>query len=158
MVHTGTGISVVFMENPRQNHPLFANPKKIEKMSDPLVWQCVKNHNSFLRKQGVNPKRGGMMTFSAERGNLMSLNSYKYSGLANSKQIQLTHVKSNVSGKEKKRIVMGLKTAKKANKPAKFTASTVVKSWAPKEAKQVIGSQVIKSFFSLVVFTAFHNI
>lgn len=118
--------------------------KNILKMSDPLIWQCVKNHNAFLRKQGVNPKRGGMMCFSAEKGNLASLNSFKFSGIANSKQIHFSQVNSTVSGKDKKRIVMNLKVAKKANKPSKSIASTVVKSWSPQEAKKVIGSQVLE--------------
>lgn len=43
-------------------------------MPSQLVWQLVKNHNSFLHK-GLNGSR-----FSAESGNLYNLNSYKYSG------------------------------------------------------------------------------
>lgn len=47
-------------------------------MSADLVWTLVKNNNSFL------VKRPGVQ-FSAEKGNLMNLHSYKYSGLANAK-------------------------------------------------------------------------
>ena len=39
-----------------------------------LVWQLVKNYNCFLHK-GLNGSQ-----FSAERGNLYNVNSYKYSG------------------------------------------------------------------------------
>ena len=39
-----------------------------------LVWEIVKGHNSFLRKN-LNG-----LTFSAEPGNLYNKNSYKYSG------------------------------------------------------------------------------
>eukprot|EP01083_Nonionella_stella_P109973 321387_1 len=110
-------------------------------MSDPLVWQCVKNHNSFLRKQGVNPKKGGVSCFSAERGNLMSLNSYKYSGIANSKQIRLSSVPTTVGDKTYQKLILGLKVAKKANKPNKSFSKVVVRSQSAKGASKVIASQ-----------------
>jgi len=46
-------------------------------MSAELVWELVKNSNSFLRKS----VHGAV--FSAEPGNLFNKHSYKYSGLAN---------------------------------------------------------------------------
>lgn len=47
-------------------------------MSADLVWAIIKNNNSFLvKRQNVQ--------FSAEPANLMNLNSFKYSGLANYK-------------------------------------------------------------------------
>ena len=51
-----------------------------------LVWQLVKNYNCFLHK-GLNGSQ-----FSAERGNLYNVNSYKYSGQcpAEGSSIQLT--------------------------------------------------------------------
>jgi hypothetical protein len=39
-----------------------------------LIWECVRNNNSFLR-------HGARVTLSAENGNLLSKNSFKYSGL-----------------------------------------------------------------------------
>jgi hypothetical protein len=44
------------------------------RMSAPLVWQCIKGYNSFVRK-GLN---GAI--FSAEPGNLANKHSYKHSG------------------------------------------------------------------------------
>lgn len=52
--------------------------------SDDLIWACVRNNSCFLRK-GRKPNA----TFSTERGNLTGKNSFKYSGLANSKTIDL---------------------------------------------------------------------
>ena len=52
---------------PKQQVPTHTVPSQ-------LVWQLVKNYNSFLHK-GLNGSR-----FSAEPGNLYNLNSYKYSG------------------------------------------------------------------------------
>ncbi|CAE7784905.1 rpl28 [Symbiodinium sp. KB8] len=41
-----------------------------------LLWECVKNSSSFIRKNKNVP------TMTAEPGNLTGLNSFKYSGLA----------------------------------------------------------------------------
>ncbi len=47
-------------------------------MSADLVWAIVKNNNSFLvKRQNVQ--------FSSEPSNLLNLNSFKYSGIANYK-------------------------------------------------------------------------
>jgi len=52
-------------------------------MSTDLVWELVKKHNSFLLK------RDGVL-FSREVGNVTNLHSYKHSGLANSKAIDVS--------------------------------------------------------------------
>ncbi|CAL5223390.1 g5898 [Coccomyxa viridis] len=56
-----------------------------------LVWQLVKNYNCFLHK-GLNGSQ-----FSAERGNLYNVNSYKYSGLANEKTLHIEAGDENIS-------------------------------------------------------------
>ncbi|KAI8885142.1 ribosomal protein L28e [Backusella circina FSU 941] len=49
-------------------------------MSSELVWAIIKNNNSFLvKRQGVQ--------FSSEPSNLMNVNTFKYSGLANYKSV-----------------------------------------------------------------------
>ena len=58
-------------------------------MSNDVVWQVLRPHNSFV------VKRDGI-TLSREPGNLMNRHSYKFSGLANRK---LVHV---AAGKDKK--------------------------------------------------------
>lgn len=60
-------------------------------MSDSLVWLCVKNNNAFLVKRGKKNSRCGATMFSKESGNLLNVNSFKYSGLANSKTIDIDH-------------------------------------------------------------------
>lgn len=50
-------------------------------MSSTLVWQIVKNHNSFLVKRG-RTNRAGAVQFSAEPGNVLNVNSFKFSGIA----------------------------------------------------------------------------
>ena len=58
--------------------------------ADSLVWEIVKNNNSFMRKKNGRTARSGSIRFSTERGNLMSRSTYKYSGLANSKTIDIS--------------------------------------------------------------------
>ena len=53
-------------------------------MSDALVWHCIRDNNSFLYKRGRSSRVGGVQ-LSSEPGNVMNVNSFKYSGLANSK-------------------------------------------------------------------------
>mmetsp|Transcript_96543 Transcript_96543/g.300663 ORF Transcript_96543/g.300663 Transcript_96543/m.300663 type:complete len:142 (+) Transcript_96543:94-519(+) len=45
-------------------------------VSPDLIWECVKDHSSFIRKSRDAP------VMTAEPGNLCGLNSFKYSGLA----------------------------------------------------------------------------
>ncbi|CAE8642358.1 unnamed protein product [Polarella glacialis] len=53
-------------------------------MSPDIMWQCVKKNSAFLRKSRNMP------VMSAEPGNLCSLNSFKYSGLANRKVLDIS--------------------------------------------------------------------
>lgn len=57
--------------------------------SSELVWQLIRGNNSFLKK-GLNNT-----FFSAEPGNLTSKHSYKFSGIANSANVDLTTDKDN---------------------------------------------------------------
>ena len=60
----------------------------IKHMSADLIWQLVKNNNSFLVKRG-RTNRSGCVQFSREPGNVMGVNSFKYSGLACGKTISI---------------------------------------------------------------------
>eukprot|EP00804_Cyclotella_cryptica_P011229 CCRYP_007728-RB/>CCRYP_007728-RB protein AED:0.37 eAED:0.40 QI:1900/0.33/0.5/1/0.66/0.5/4/0/190 len=71
-------------------------------ISDSLAWELVKRNNSFMRKKNGQTRRSGAVTFSIERGNLMSKSSYKYSGLANSKSIDITATPDNRAALTKK--------------------------------------------------------
>ena len=71
-------------------------------ISDSLAWELVKRNNSFMRKKSCQTRRSGAVTFSIERGNLMSKSSYKYSGLANSKTIDISATNDNRASLTKK--------------------------------------------------------
>jgi hypothetical protein len=51
------------------------------------VWQCVKKQNSFLYKRPANCTYSKYTTFSKEPSNIRSVNSYTFSGIANSDSI-----------------------------------------------------------------------
>ncbi len=50
-------------------------------MSSALLWQLVKDNNAFLVKRG-RTHRAGAVQFSSEPGNLLNVNTAKYSGLS----------------------------------------------------------------------------
>jgi large subunit ribosomal protein L28e len=62
---------------------------------DSLVWELTKNNSSFMKKKNGQTKRSGSITFSTEKGNIKSLNQFKYSGLANSKVVDIVCTADN---------------------------------------------------------------
>jgi large subunit ribosomal protein L28e len=58
-------------------------------MSESLVWHLIRDNNSFLVKRG-NTRRDGSVQFSKEPGNLLNVNTFKYSGIANQRTIDLS--------------------------------------------------------------------
>jgi len=88
---------------------------------DALVWACISRNNSFIQRRGGKTERTGKVVFSSEKGNVASLSSFKYSGLANSSTIDVVSAPNDRDSQ----ITMLKKTASKAfNKPAKATQST----------------------------------
>ena len=73
-------------------------------------WMYVRNNNSALIKRREGKGYGIQLT--AEKGNVMNKNTFKYSGLANEKTIAID---VGADGK----VTMGLKAPKNATKPAK---------------------------------------
>jgi large subunit ribosomal protein L28e len=65
-------------------------------MADSLVWEIIKNNHSFLYKRERTP-RSGAVQFSSEPGNLMGVNTFKYSGLANSKAVDISSNGKNIT-------------------------------------------------------------
>ncbi|CAM9363938.1 unnamed protein product [Ectocarpus fasciculatus] len=109
-------------------------------MSDALVWQLIKNNNSFLVKR-ERTNRSNQVMFSKESGNLMNVNTFKYSGIANSKTVGIDT--------SDKTITMTLKVrngaSKKAQKP-----NTAVKVNLRKYAKtslSAIENQATSQFY-----------
>lgn len=87
---------------------------------DAIVWELVRHNNSFLKKANGHTKRSGSITFSREKGNLLSINQFKYSGLANSKAVDVVFADDN-----KAQLIT--KTASKAHSfPKKAKAVTPI--------------------------------
>jgi large subunit ribosomal protein L28e len=62
---------------------------------DSLVWELTRRNTSFLKKKNGQTKRSGVVVFSTEKGNVKSLNLFKYSGLANSKVCDVVCTENN---------------------------------------------------------------
>ncbi|KAI8984028.1 ribosomal L28e/Mak16 [Mycotypha africana] len=91
-------------------------------MSADLVWSIIRNNNSFLvKRQGVQ--------FSSEPSNLMNVNSFKYSGLANPKSVAISSAARGVR-------VTTTKKGKQQN-PAKATNTVVIAKTRRQTAKSV---------------------
>jgi hypothetical protein len=69
-------------------------------MAEALVWHLIRDNNSFLVKRGRS-NRAGSVQFSAEPGNLLNVNTFKHSGLANNNTVHIP-----VVGKKDKVVVI----------------------------------------------------
>mmetsp|Transcript_33222 Transcript_33222/g.46446 ORF Transcript_33222/g.46446 Transcript_33222/m.46446 type:complete len:151 (+) Transcript_33222:47-499(+) len=79
---------------------------------DALVWELTRRNTSFMKKRNGKTKRSGAVAFSVEKGNVKSLNQFKYSGLANSKVCDIVCTDDN-------RASLIVKTASKAHSQPK---------------------------------------
>ena len=64
-------------------------------MADALVWQLTKDNNAFLMKR-ERSHRSGQVMFTKDPKNLMSVNTFKYSGLVNSKAVGINVSDKNI--------------------------------------------------------------
>ncbi|KAG1142112.1 hypothetical protein G6F37_008495 [Rhizopus arrhizus] len=91
-------------------------------MSADLVWSIVKNNNSFLvKRQNVQ--------FSSEPSNLLNINSFKYSGIANYKNAAIIPAARGVR--------VTLRKANKEQSPAKSANTVVIAKTRRQTAKSV---------------------
>ncbi|CAN0304808.1 unnamed protein product [Ascophyllum nodosum] len=97
-------------------------------ISDDLRWSLVRSHTCFLYKRNGQTKRSGKVVLTAEPNNLMNKNSYKYSGLANSKAVGIEFAKDSEG---RPCAAMCLKSSKKSNKPKKSVGKSVIKKSFP---------------------------
>ena len=58
-------------------------------MSQTLIWHLIRDNNSFLVKRERTSRRGAVQ-FSSEPGNLLNAHSFKYSGLANNRAVDIS--------------------------------------------------------------------
>mmetsp|Transcript_94446 Transcript_94446/g.185229 ORF Transcript_94446/g.185229 Transcript_94446/m.185229 type:complete len:145 (-) Transcript_94446:107-541(-) len=94
-----------------------------------LLWECVKKHNSFMRKSTNMP------TMSAEEGNLSGLHSAKFSGIAHTKLLGLATQKTGA----KETVVLAIRNPKssRASRPKTRLIKTGIKKNAKKGLAQV---------------------
>lgn len=85
---------------------------------DALVWELTRNNSSFLKKRNGFTKRSGAVAFSTEKGNIKSLNQFKYSGLANSKVCDIVCTDDNQAS-------LIVKTASKAHSQPKKSKAVI---------------------------------
>ena len=90
--------------------------------SPELLWECVRGSSSFIRK---NNKQLGTPVMSAEPGNLCGLNSFKYSGLANKKVLDIAPVKNGA--RETIILTTSSKKASRSQRPASMFVKTGVR-------------------------------
>ena len=107
---------------------------------DQLTWELIKGHHSFMVKKNGHTKRSGKVSFSTEPGNLKSLNMFKYSGIANSKAVDILIDDEN-------RAQLFTKTASKcATQPKKSkVVSNINKDF--RRAESVIMKQTVNNFY-----------
>jgi hypothetical protein len=107
---------------------------------DQLCWELVKGHNKFLKKKNGSSVRTGLVKFSSEPGNLKSLSMLKYSGLANTKTVDILIDDEN-------RAQLFTKTASKCHtQPKKSTVvSNINKDF--RRAEAVILKATVGSFY-----------
>ena len=106
--------------------------------SNTLIWEIIKDNNSFLKKVNGRSKRSGTMRFSVEKNNLRSLSSFKQSGLANAKAVGIACTEDNSA-------VLTTKTASKAD--TKDASSTIPVKKDFKRAIKTITSQVTDNYY-----------
>ncbi len=85
---------------------------------DSLVWELTRRNTAFMKKRNGQTKRSGAITFSTEKGNVKSLNLFKYSGIANSKVCDIVCTKDN-------RASLIIKTASKAGTQPNKTKAVI---------------------------------
>lgn len=109
--------------------------------SDSLVWEIVKNNNSFMRKKNGKTSRSGSVRFSVERGNLASMSTFKYSGLANSQTIDISSTDDN-------RAALTLKTKKATTSGKSGKATIALNKSFHRTAKTITGQTTDKYYRS----------
>mmetsp|Transcript_8816 Transcript_8816/g.12563 ORF Transcript_8816/g.12563 Transcript_8816/m.12563 type:complete len:151 (-) Transcript_8816:47-499(-) len=109
-------------------------------ISDSLTWELTKKNTSFMRKKNGRTKRSGSVKFSVEKGNAKNLSLFKYSGIANSKAVDVVFTDGNGAA-------LVTKTASKAGaQPAKTLAETPMNKHF-RRAEKSIKSQAFDNFY-----------
>lgn len=107
---------------------------------DSLAWELTRRNTCFLNKKNGHTKRSGAVQFSTEKGNVKSLNKFQFSGLANSKVLDVAFADGNKS-------VLVTKTASKCHKtPKKAYASTPINKNFRRVEKTIM-TQTVNNYY-----------
>eukprot|EP00271_Cylindrocystis_brebissonii_P019384 TRINITY_DN586_c6_g1_i1.p2 TRINITY_DN586_c6_g1~~TRINITY_DN586_c6_g1_i1.p2 ORF type:complete len:152 (+),score=41.55 TRINITY_DN586_c6_g1_i1:138-593(+) len=106
-------------------------------VSPDLLWLLVRKQNKFLYKQGGDSTSS--VTFSREPFNLLNKNSFKYSGLANKKAV-------DISAGADLSILLSTKKTKKSSTPANLVHQSLLKKDVRKMAKTVVNQLVTSRY------------
>ncbi|KAG6815906.1 hypothetical protein H0H87_010352 [Tephrocybe sp. NHM501043] len=104
-------------------------------MSSDLQWLLLRNNNSFIVKRVVEGP-----VFSKEPGNLRNLHSYKFSGLANAKTLDISETKAGIQVTARK-----TKAAPGAVKPA-LAKSTIRARSGSRRAQGVVAQYAKRGY------------
>lgn len=107
---------------------------------DSLAWELTKKNTSFLKKRNGHTKRSGAVQFSVEKGNVKNINQFKYSGLANSKALDITCTDDN-------RAKLTTKTASKCHKSPKKGFATTPLNKDFRRVEHVIVTQTFDNYY-----------
>jgi len=105
-------------------------------VSPDLLWGMVKDSSCFLKKKKISGRSGMGKTgiqFTSEPNNIKGINSFKFSGLANTKAVGITAAPDN------KGIVLTKKITKadRARKPSKMLVKTTLSKGFRRVAKAI---------------------
>uniref|UniRef100_A0A7S2EU82 Ribosomal eL28/Mak16 domain-containing protein n=1 Tax=Trieres chinensis TaxID=1514140 RepID=A0A7S2EU82_TRICV len=103
---------------------------------DALVWQLVNRNNCFMKKTNGRTSRSGSIKFSVEPGNLRSLSTLRYSGIANTKAVGIDFAEGD-------KAVLTTKTASKASTAPKKGRATIPLNKDYRRTEKTIRSQVL---------------
>ena len=89
---------------------------------DSLCWELTRRNTAFIKKKNGRTARSGAIVFSVEKGNVKSLNKFKYSGIANSKVADVAF-----AGDDNNKAALITRTASKCHtQPKKAYVSTPI--------------------------------
>ncbi|CAM9842068.1 unnamed protein product [Scytosiphon promiscuus] len=103
-------------------------------VSNELVWSLVRSNTCFLYKRNGQTKRSGKVVLTSEPNNLKNVNSFKFSGLANSKAVGIDFAADD---KGRPCAAMTLKSSKNSNKPKKSVGKSLLKKTFPSVSQAI---------------------
>ena len=109
---------------------------------DSLVWELTRRNTCFTKKKNGKTSRSGSVTFSVEKGNVKSLNKFKYSGIANSKVADVTF-----AGDDNNKAVLVTRTASKCHTQPKkgYVATPINKNF--RRVEKIITGQTTNNHY-----------